>query len=39
VGGTAGLWFFDIAPAEIGQDGAYFQTNVGASFRYQEVLP
>ena len=32
-----GLWFFDAVANEIGQDGPWFQTNVGASFRYQEV--
>lgn len=39
VGGTDGLWFFDMAPAEIGIDGPWFQINVGASFRFQELAP
>ena len=39
VGDTTGLWFFDIVPNEIGQDGAWFQTNVVAGFRYQELAP
>lgn len=34
---SAGLHFFDQAPAEIGTDGPWFQTNVGSSFRFQEV--
>ena len=34
-----GLWFFDIAAAEIGVDGPWFQTNVGATFRWQELAP
>ena len=39
VGDTSGLWFFGIVPNEIGQDGPWFQTNVSASFRYQELAP
>ncbi len=37
VGGLAGVWFFDAAPQEIGVSGVHFQTNISASFRYQEV--
>jgi hypothetical protein len=39
VGGTDGLWFFDISPAEIGVTGPWFQINAGASFRFQELAP
>lgn len=37
VGTPDTLWFFDVFPAEIGQDGPWFQTNINATFRYQEV--
>lgn len=39
VGSTDGLWFFEIQGNEIGQDGPWFQTNVEAGFRYQELAP
>lgn len=39
VGSTAGFWVFDIVPAEIGQDGPWFQMNVSASFGFQELAP
>lgn len=39
VGSTDGLWIFDAAVAEIGTDGPWFQVNVSASFRWQEVYP
>ncbi len=31
------IWFFGVTPIEIGQDGPWFNVNVDASFRYQEV--
>lgn len=37
VGSTGGFWFLDIVAQEIGVDGPWFQTNVQATFRYQEV--
>jgi len=39
VGSPAGLSFFDIDPNEIGETGPWFQTNVVASIRYQELAP
>jgi len=30
------LWFFDAVPREVGQEGAHFQTNFVAGFRYEE---
>lgn len=33
-----GVWVFDVSPPlEVGVTGAWFQTNVTATFRYQEV--
>ena len=34
-----GVWYFDATVNEIGQDGPWFQSNVTASFRFQEALP
>ncbi len=31
------VWFYNVRPEEIGQDGAWFQTNVYAEFTYDEV--
>lgn len=39
IGSPAGLSFFDIDPNEIGETGPWFQMNVGASLRYQELAP
>jgi hypothetical protein len=39
VGSTGGLWFFDAVQNEIGEDGPWFQTNVDATFRFQEDAP
>ena len=39
VGSATGVWFFDQAAAEIGENGAYFQTNVTSFFRYQQKVP
>lgn len=33
----SGIWFRDVSPQEIGQDSIWFQTNVSASFEYDEV--
>tara|TARA_R110000822_G_scaffold120633_1_gene254105 strand:- start:1164 stop:1607 length:444 start_codon:yes stop_codon:yes gene_type:complete len=38
-GGTDGLWFFDINPNELGTEGPWFMTIVGATFRFQELAP
>lgn len=38
VGSAQGVWFYDVVPQEIGVQGAHFQINVSASFRYQEVV-
>jgi len=32
-----GVWIFDAVAQELGNDGAWFQVNVTASFRFQEV--
>lgn len=37
VGSTGGVWFFDAVLNEIGIDSPWFQSNVEAGFRYQEV--
>lgn len=34
---TSQVWFFDISTPEVGVDGPWFNRNVEASFRYQEV--
>ncbi len=34
-GSIDGIWFFDVVALEVGVDGALFQYNVNASFRYQ----
>lgn len=31
------VWIFDVTPQEIGADGPWFNVNVTATFRYQEV--
>lgn len=36
-GNPAGVWFFDVAPLELPNDGPWSQTNVQGSFRFQEV--
>lgn len=38
VGTASGVWFFDATPNEIGLEGPWFQHNVTASFRYQEIV-
>jgi len=36
-GQVGGVWFYDIAPIEVGRSGDHFQTNVTASVGYQEA--
>jgi hypothetical protein len=38
-GAVGNLWFWDVAPKEVGPDvdGAFFQTNVEASFTWDRV--
>lgn len=33
---SLGVWFYTVRVSEIGTDGPWFQTNVDATFRYQE---
>ena len=37
-GSASGIWFFDVAAVEIGDNGAHFQINASASFRYQRTI-